>query len=138
MQRFQNVYVVPIDVQMEIETTSSDRSVEMAKQLRDQLPGLLKDLLIRYQVVGADLSIFDESVREIQQPDIRFRLFALDAHLKLSVQDNDLTMISELATDFCEEIGIRLGPTFTQLKIKKYVMDLLYDKIALRDTPPAY
>jgi hypothetical protein len=120
---------------MEIESTSCDHAVEIARQFRQQSPALLKDLLTRFQIVGSDLVLTEQSVREISQPDIRFKLFALDAHLTLSVQDDDLTMVAELATDFCEEISIRLGPTFTQLKIKKHVMDILYDEIAPRTAP---
>lgn len=128
----QRAYDVPIDVLMEIESTSGDQAVAVAQQFRQQLPELLKNILIRYQVVGANLALFEESLREIPQPDIRFHFFVLNAHLALSVQDDDLTMISELATDFCEDIGMRFGPTFSQMKIRKHVMDILYDRIAPR------
>lgn len=129
---------MPIDVLMEIEASSDELAVAVAQQFRRQLPELLKHILIRYQVVSADFALFEESVREIPQPDIRFRRFALDAHLALAVQDDDLTMVSELATDFCEDIGIRFGPTFSQLKIKKHVMDILYDKVAPQPSPATF
>ena len=118
-----------------IEAPSADRAVMAAQQFRLQMPGLLKTILTRYQVVGARLALFEESVREIPHADVRFRLFALDAHLTLSVRDDDLTMVSELATDVCEEIDSRLGPTYSQLKIKRNIMDIHYDRIAPRPDP---
>jgi len=126
------IYNVPIDVLMEIEAATGNEALSVASQLREQLPVALKDLLARFHIVGADLSLHTDSLREVAQPDVRISLFALDAHLALNIQDDDLTMVTELATDFCEETAMRLGPTFSKMKIKKHLMDIQFEDIALK------